>query len=204
MPLLKSLHRNTLSSTILTQLLTKIQKFVTEKQSRFNVRIGHGLRFKGTEVTGISINPSSDPALTFNGGPNFGTVAASKAIQDLTYTAKKLGTNGNLITIAYTTGGTAGSEVVTVVGNAISVQIQSGVSTATQVKTKIDANTAAAALVNVAITGTAGTAQVAVGATALINGSNVRTYNRADIRLIKRLRTRKYLIVIKPANGADL
>ena len=97
-------------------------------------------------------------------------VAASRVIQDLTYTADNVGSNGNLITITYTGGGTAGAEVVTVVGNAISVQIESGVSTALQIKTAVDASLAAAALVNVAITGVGGNAQVTAAAVNLQNG----------------------------------
>src|SRR5579872_3306676 len=58
--------------------------------------------------------------------------AASKVTQGLTLTAvANLGASGNSITIAFTGGGTAGSEVVTVTGQAISVQIQSGTSTVT-------------------------------------------------------------------------
>lgn len=98
-------------------------------------------------------------------------VAASRAIQDLTYTADAVGTAGNSITVAYTSGGTAGAEVVTVVGSAISVQIQSGVSTATQVKAAVDASAPASALISAAVTGTGGNAQTTVGATALQNGA---------------------------------
>lgn len=97
-------------------------------------------------------------------------VKAVKAIQDLTYTADAYGEDGNSITVAYTGGGTAGSEVVTVVGSAISVQIQSGVSTATQVKAAVDASVAASALISVAITGVGATAQVTVAATNLLLG----------------------------------
>jgi hypothetical protein len=79
--------------------------------------------------------------------------AASLAVQQLTYTADTSGNSGNDISITYTTGGTAGAEVVTVVGNAISVQIQSGVSTRDQIKTKVDASVAASALISVATTG---------------------------------------------------
>jgi hypothetical protein len=62
-------------------------------------------------------------------------------------------------------------EVVSVVGNAISVQIASGASTATQVKAAIDADVAGAALlVSVAITGTPGTAQVTASAVNLAGG----------------------------------
>lgn len=95
---------------------------------------------------------------------------ASKVIQDLTYTADVAGSNGNLITIAYVGGGTAGAEVVTVVGNAIQVQIETGVSTATQVKAAVDGFPAAAALVNVAITGVGGNAQVVAAAANLSGG----------------------------------
>ena len=68
--------------------------------------------------------------------------------QDVRYTSKNLGTLYNTITITYTSGGTAGSEVVTVVGKAISVKIESGVSTADQIISKITASTAASALVS--------------------------------------------------------
>lgn len=96
--------------------------------------------------------------------------AASVVIQDLTYTSVVLSANGNLITIAYTAGGTAGAEVVTVVGQAISVQIESGVSTATQVKAAIDGFPAAAALVTVAISGVGGDPQVTAAAVNLSGG----------------------------------
>lgn len=97
---------------------------------------------------------------------------ASKVIQDLTYTAVTAGTSGNDISIAYTSGGTAGSEVVTVTGNAISVQIESGVSTATQVKDAVDNNVDAAALVVVTISGTGSNAQTTVSATSLVGGAD--------------------------------
>ncbi len=90
-------------------------------------------------------------------------VKASLVLQDLTYTAVKGGEPGNSLSVQYTTGAVAGSEVVTVTGNAILVQISSGVSTATQVKAKVDAAMvilAAAAPVTVAISGTGATAQV--------------------------------------------
>lgn len=83
---------------------------------------------------------------------------------DLKFDAKEAGYGGNDISITYTTGATAGNEVVTVVGKKISVQLESGVSTATQVKAKIDAKAEAAALVTV---------------TAL-NGSNTQTAEAED------------------------
>lgn len=67
----------------------------------------------------------------------------------LTFTSKVPGT---ALTIVFTSGATAGSEVVTVTGgNAIGVQISNATSTTTQIKTAIDGNTAAAALIEVAI-----------------------------------------------------
>lgn len=97
-------------------------------------------------------------------------VKAAKVVQDLTYTAVKGGAPGNLISITYTTAGTAGSEVVTVTGNAISVKIASGTSTATQVRAAINASAAAIALVTCTITGTGATAQVAATIVNLLLG----------------------------------
>lgn len=100
-------------------------------------------------------------------------VNGSITIQDLYYVAASVYADGNLISIAYTNTGTAGAEVVTVVGNAISVAIQSGVSTATQILTAIQASAAATALVSVDVSGTAATAQVTQAAT-FLTGSVVQ------------------------------
>jgi hypothetical protein len=85
-------------------------------------------------------------------------------------TAVIMGTEGNSITLAYTTGGTAGAEVVTVSGNAISVQIESGVSTITQVRTALNASVAAAALAT--FTGTSATTVAAAAATSFSSGAD--------------------------------
>lgn len=114
----------------------------------------------------IDVNTPS--AKTFDSG-----VAALLAVQDLTYTADLRGTAGNSITIEYTAGGTAGAEVVTVVGSAISVSIDVTAvtgSTATQVKAAVDASVAASALISVAITGVGATVQAAAAATPLATG----------------------------------
>jgi hypothetical protein len=74
--------------------------------------------------------------------------AASVAIEDILYTAKDAGTPGNSISIRYIAGATAGSEIVSAITNAISVQIQDGVSTATQVMNAISASPSASALVS--------------------------------------------------------
>lgn len=89
--------------------------------------------------------------------------------QGITLTAVTMGSAGDDISIAFTGGGTAGAEVVSVSGNAISVQIESGVSTVTQVRTAINASGAAAALVSASGTSastvaTAAAANLASGA----------------------------------------
>lgn len=79
---------------------------------------------------------------------------ASLVEQDLTYTGKTgSGIDANLISISYVAGGTAGSEGVSVVGNAIEVAIDDGVSTASQIETAINGDLDASALVDVALTG---------------------------------------------------
>lgn len=88
-----------------------------------------------------------------------------KVVQDLLYICKS--TPLAIPTIAYTGGGTAGSEVVTVVGTAISVQIQSGVSTATQVQTAINNNVSASPIIYVIISGTGSNTQTTVTPTSL-------------------------------------
>lgn len=98
-------------------------------------------------------------------------VKASLVVQDITYTAKKGGEQGNLISIEYLDTVLAGSEAVTVTGNKISVAIEDGASTATQVDAAIGASAAALALVTRAITGTASDAQVAAANTVLATGS---------------------------------
>lgn len=95
-------------------------------------------------------------------GGNAAAVAATVVNQDITLTAATAGVAGNLISLTYTTGATAGAEVVTVVGNAITVQIQNGTSTATQVKAAYDAVGAATTLAASSISGTAGNAQKTV------------------------------------------
>lgn len=98
---------------------------------------------------------------------------ASKTIQNLSYVADNVGSAGNSISIEYTAGGTAGAEVVTVTVNAISVQIDDGVSTAAQIKTAIDAFPAAAALVDINFFGLSSTPQSIVSPTFLLGGLDV-------------------------------
>lgn len=96
------------------------------------------------------------------------STAATLTKGGVTYTAVATDNTGNLISVAYTGGATAGAEVVTVVGNAISVQIQSGVSTITQVRTAVNAAAPAAALVTA--TGTSATVVTTATASFLTGG----------------------------------
>lgn len=97
-------------------------------------------------------------------------VKAVKVTQGLTLTAAAFGSAGNSITIAFTAGGTAGAEVVTVTGNAISVQIETGVSTVTQVRTAMQAAAACTALVTT--TGTSGSTVATASALPLLTGAD--------------------------------
>lgn len=86
-------------------------------------------------------------------------------IQDITYTSTNA--NRGFISITYTGGGTAGSEVVTVSGLNISIQIENGVSTATQIKAAFDGSSSAVALAAATISGVGSNTQTIVSATFL-------------------------------------
>lgn len=94
-------------------------------------------------------------------------VDATLVVQDLTYTSVVFGTAGNSTTITYV-GGAALS--VAVVGTAITVTLNTGVSTATLVRAAIIASGAASALVTAVVTGTGGNVQVAAAVTPLAGG----------------------------------
>jgi len=57
------------------------------------------------------------------------SITSNEFIQDIEYVSRLGGVVGDLINITYTGGGTYGSEVVTLVGNDLSIQIEDGVST---------------------------------------------------------------------------
>ncbi len=104
------------------------------------------------------------------------TVKAFVTIQQVNYQAVATGVGGNSITIAYSTGGTAGEEAVSVVGSAITVQIASGLSTAKQIADAVNANVDAAALVVATVYGDDSDAQTApVSPTNLANGTSSGT-----------------------------
>jgi hypothetical protein len=127
-------------------------------------------------------------------------VQAAQTAQSITWTAVAYGTAGNSITIAYTTGGTAGAEVVTVTGSAISVQIESGVSTIDQVVAAVAGSIPAAALITSASSG-AGTvaAHAAYAFTGGVNGvvsgwylPGVSSITQTDVGVVTIVLERKY------------
>ena len=79
-------------------------------------------------------------------------VAASGSIVGsvgtLSFAADTAGLAGNSIEVVLVDGGTAGSETVTVVGSVITVDIETGVSTAAQIESAIEADVDADALVD--------------------------------------------------------
>jgi len=107
-----------------------------------------------------------------SGGTPGGAATATKVIQDLTFTAKAPGLQGNGINIAYADTETAGAETVAVAGSLITVGIESTVSTANQILAALLASDDALSLVFVSLSGIGATAQVSVAATALLGGAN--------------------------------
>lgn len=112
-------------------------------------------------------------------------VAAELIVQDLTYTAVELGLNGNDVSIEYLAGGTAGSEVVTVVNQKVSVQIEDGVSTASQIKSKVQASSEASELVEVDLTGVGSNAQIAAAEVQLAGGAHHAEYDSALVAMLE-------------------
>ena len=79
-----------------------------------------------------------------------GTITGSVGVLD--FEADTSGDSGNLIQVILADTATAGSETISVVGSVITVGIESGVSTAAQIKAAIDADVDAAALVDTVAT----------------------------------------------------
>lgn len=105
---------------------------------------------------------------------------ASATIQSITYGADTQ--VSGTVRVRYTAGGTAGSEVVTVTGNDISVQIESGVSTANQIRNAIRKSSNAMALLRSAdiADGESGTAQVTVSYTDLASPTEIALSDVSD------------------------
>tara|TARA_R110000782_G_scaffold144655_1_gene237517 strand:- start:5487 stop:6728 length:1242 start_codon:yes stop_codon:yes gene_type:complete len=79
------------------------------------------------------------------------TKKSTVTVLDMTFTAYVEGVAGNAISISFEDGVVAGSEFVTVTDKSIVVTIEDGVSTADQVKTALDLEAEAAALITTSI-----------------------------------------------------
>lgn len=185
-------------------LLKKIETIKAGKPNAFNVD------FKGKKFFGEKMLAT------------IAAVAASKVIQDLTFTADIAGVGGNSISLTYIKPAAASQALsVSVSGNDITVSLATDVgalaiSTANDIKTALDGNAAAAALINTAVSGVGTTVQAAQAQTFLTGGADTYiapacnltgdvtkitfTYDgvnyqllRSDIQIIKRVRSRKYV-----------
>lgn len=111
------------------------------------------------------LNVSMDSATPYVG------LVSSLVFQDLTFTFNDPYDN-NYYTLEYTPGGTAGSELVNISGNAIEVQIDSGVSTAAQVKASLEAIPQFNSAITITISGSGSNPQVTAGPTNFTGGAN--------------------------------
>lgn len=130
--------------------------------------------FGPTELVPVNV-ASMATAVNLTGG--LAAAAAAVVVQDLTFAADATGTAANGKTISYTTGATAGAEVVAVTSGNVSVQISNGVSTATQIETALNAAAAFTGTYNVTVTGTGSTAQKTVNAAPLAGEARNSTKN---------------------------
>ena len=135
--------------------------------------------FNGGSWQGININPIITEGryvaglnVSMNNVSLYAGTVGSLVIQDLTIESDLPSSFANTASIEYTTGGTAGSEIVSNTGFAFSVQIESGVSTATQVAAALNAYPAFILNFNVTISGTASDPQVTQAATNLAGGTD--------------------------------
>ena len=114
---------------------------------------------------------------------------ADLVVGDLTFTFKTGGIEGNAFSIELTTGGTAGSEVVTQDADKLSVQIEDGVSTAQEIFNAITAFAAIpnTMLVDFVISGTAGNPQAIAAIALLTGGIDPNSKNSKTVRKIEKL-----------------
>lgn len=139
------------------------------------------------------------------------TTALTGANNDLTYTAVGPGTAGNAITIAYVNAGATKPLVVTVTGNAISVQLATNgssviTSTGSTVLAAILASTAASALVGaaLAISNTGAGLVTVLAATNLTGGSGTNFITTQNGGMPIFLRVLDKVLCINGGNGDKL
>lgn len=130
---------------------------------------------------GVNLNPTIAEAryaaglnIVMDNVTPYAGLVSSLVFQDLTFTFNDPLDN-NSYTMEYTPGATAGSEVVTINGNAIEAQIESGVSTANQIKAAFEANMGFNSAVTITVSGVGSDPQVTAGPTAFSGGANPGT-----------------------------
>lgn len=198
------------------------------------------------EVAGVTFTAQSGPASpgdpTFQAATSDEATATSLATQinahatagplvtaaadgdEVTITADAPGTGGNALTLLYTDNdtnigatvsgsgtlaggaaaiGDAGNEIVQVTGTDIQVTMESGASTADNIRDAIEAEQDSDDLVDVTLYGDADSEQeLTDGALPLAEGRDANEteyYDLADITSIRRLRNRKWIIEINPS-----
>lgn len=179
-PVVSTSGRGSLGNNITVALIgggTAGSEVITVTGSAIVAKIQSGTSTFTQVRTALNASAPAAALATFSGTSastmtRTGTLATLVVQTNLTLTAvddvNGVQTNGNNITLTLVAGGVAGSEVVTVVGNAISVSIAAGSSTITQVRTAMQAAPACTALVTT--TGTSATAMNALAVTNLTGG----------------------------------
>ncbi len=122
------------------------------------------LKFE-SKIAGALGNAISIEYIQFTPG-----IKATRTIQDIDYEAVNDGVAGNLINLTYVGGGTQGAEVVTVVGNDIEVEIESGVSEVNDIRSALAAEPLAVALITAGASGVGDETQVTQSQTFLTGG----------------------------------
>lgn len=128
---------------------------------------------------GVNVNPTITLAnnaygvyVSMDNVTVFAGVKSSVVIQDLTFEFIQPGDFNNSYTMEFTPGATAGAEVVSIAGFVIEVQIEVGVSTATQVKAACDAVPTFFSNITTTISGVGSNTQIAEGPTSFAGGIN--------------------------------
>ena len=118
--------------------------------------------------------------VTMDNVTNYAGVQASLTIQDLTFEFVVPSTDSNNYQIEYVDDVSAGSESVNISGYDITIHIEDGVSSATQVKTACDNTPGFVASITTTISGTAGNPQSAVSFQSFTGGENPGTKKAAQ------------------------
>lgn len=129
----------------------------------------NGVNIAPTITLGRSVNGIN---VTMDNVTVYAGVKSSLTIQDLTFEFILPSSFANGYTLEFTPGATAGSEVVSVSGAVIEIQIEDGVSTATQIKTACDAFTTFFTNITTTISGTASNPQTVEGPTNFSGGED--------------------------------